>query len=365
MSKLDEIRNRLKNNDGGNTSSSKLDEIRNRLKKDHEILNAPKNQPEDENRNTSSSKLDEIANRLGKDNEILNASKNQPEVEHKNTVISQPKDAGISDVAFNNVEDGAPVVLQAHKRAIFIGNDKYEMPERPLHKCVYDARTMTNFFSKIGYSLVYDYDADSEKMHKHFERFKSDIEEGDELLIYFSGHGIQVNSEIFLTPIDKGSSDLVYLASKHWVNLDKEMDEMLSRGAKIVVAIVDACRQQYRIDYQSLSESSAQEALATEQYSQNDITSTNAVISQMESDSSQGKAVLFASSHNTSSYDSHPALVGLKNGVFTHFFLQEVVKPGRTITEIIERVRGLVSSGTNGEQVPAFQNNLPGDYYFH
>ena len=32
------------------------------------------------------------------------------------------------------------------------------------------------------------------------------------------------------------------------------MDEMLACGAKMVVAIVDACRNQYRIDYQSLAE---------------------------------------------------------------------------------------------------------------
>jgi hypothetical protein len=41
-----------------------------------------------------------------------------------------------------------------------------------------------------------------------------------------------------------------------------------------------------------------------------------------------------------------------------------VVKPGRTITEVIERVRGLVSEYTDGQQVPGFHNNLPGDYYF-
>jgi uncharacterized caspase-like protein len=226
---------------------------------------------------------------------------------------------------------------------------------------------MQHVFSKIGYRLVYDFDLQSEKMHKLFQRFKSDIEEGDELLIYFSGHGAQVNSEIYLTSIDSPDNPLEAFSS-HFVNLDKEMDEMLACGAKMVVAIVDACRNQQRIDYQSLAEhfyaAGVEDARKMGQDSDQlaDSSSKTRFVSNSNSKSfgSQGKAILFATSHDTSALEYRD----LPNGIFTHFFLKEVVKPGRTITEVIERVRGLVSEYTDGQQVPGFHNNLPGDYYF-
>jgi len=308
------------------------------------------------------SKLDEIRNRLKKDAEGGSILDKYSESKKTNLVKPQSKDAEVSNFSLSDEDDG-PTVLQAHKRAIFIGNNEYD--QNPLSKCVNDARSMQHVFSKIGYRLVYDFDVNSEKMHKLFERFKSDIEEGDELLLYFSGHGVQVNSESYLTPIDSGSGDFIHKSSVHWVNLDKEMDEMLACGAKMVVAIVDACRNQYRIDYQSLAEqvyiSGVQDGLEmTQELSENAANSSKQFITSTNSRGAQGKAVLFATSHNTSAIEYGD----MTNGIFTHFFLKEVVKPGRTITEVIERVRGLVSEYTDGQQVPAFHNNLPGDYYF-
>jgi Caspase domain len=313
------------------------------------------------------SKLDEIRNRLKKDAESGSILDKYSDARKSTLAKPQSKDAGMSHFSFSDVEDDAPIVLQAHKRAIFIGNNEYD--QSPLSKCVNDARSMQHVFSKIGYRLVYDFDINSEKMHKLFERFKSDIEEGDELLIYFSGHGAQVNSEIYLTPVDSPES-MLSAFSTHFINLDKEMDEMLARGAKMVVAIVDACRNQTRIDYQSLGqaayEQGMEDAIQMMQEEKHASKSTkNEFFSEISPEllKSKGKAILFASSHGTYSYDNWNG-PELDNGVFTHFFLKEVIKPGRTITEVIERVRGLVSEYTDGQQVPAFHNNLPGDYYF-
>jgi uncharacterized caspase-like protein len=310
------------------------------------------------------SKLDEIRNRLKKDAEGGSVLDKYADSKKTNLAKPQSKDAGVSNFSFSDEDDG-PIVLQAHKRAIFIGNNEYD--QNPLSKCVNDARSMQHVFSKIGYRLVYDFDLQSEKMHKLFQRFKSDIEEGDELLIYFSGHGAQVNSEIYLTSIDSPDNPLEAFSS-HFVNLDKEMDEMLACGAKMVVAIVDACRNQQRIDYQSLAQhfyaAGVEDARKMGQDSDQlvDSSSKTNFVSGTNSKSlgSQGKAILFATSHDTSALEYRD----LPNGIFTHFFLKEVVKPGRTITEVIERVRGLVSEYTDGQQVPGFHNNLPGDYYF-
>jgi hypothetical protein len=344
MSKLDEIRNRLKNNDGGTTSSSKLDEIRNRLKKDHEILNAPKN---------------------------------QPEVEHRNAITSQSKDAAASPFS----DDDIVFPKQNNKRALFIGNDQYHFCN-PLRKCVDDARAMQQLFNRIGYTkAVLDVDLNADDMHKTFARLKEDIQPGDELVISFSGHGVQVNSEIYLVPIDFGSYNLppelkddkdlsgLEAVINGCINLDREMDEMLASGAKVVVAVIDACRTQTRIDYghfwQTAVAFGRQEAQAG--VSQK-LTSKASIIfkekasldDQAKAYLSKGKAILFATSHDTSALEAS----NLPNGIFTHYFLKEAQKKGRTISEVMQRVRELVSEHTDGQQVPTFENNVSGEIYF-
>jgi hypothetical protein len=102
------------------------------------------------------------------------------------------------------------------------------------------------------------------------------------------------------------------------------MDEMLACGAKMVVAIVDACRNQQRIDYQSLAEhfyaAGVEDARKMGQDSGQlaDSSSKTRFVSDTNSKSlgSQGKAILFATSHDTSALEYRD----LPNGIFTHFF---------------------------------------------
>ncbi len=77
------------------------------------------------------SKLDEIRNRLKKDAEGGSILDKYSESKKANLVKPQSKDAGVSNFSLSDEDDG-PTVLQAHKRAIFIGNNEYD--QNPLSK---------------------------------------------------------------------------------------------------------------------------------------------------------------------------------------------------------------------------------------
>lgn len=329
------------------------------------------------------SKLDEVRNRLKKDSEGGSLLDRYASARSGNSPSSllKTRDSNTSAHFVDDIADEVVYPKQTNKRALFIGNDQYQFCN-PLHKCVDDARSMQQVFNKIGYiKAVLDIDLVADDMHKTFARLKEDIQPGDELFISFSGHGVQVNSEIYLVPVDfgtynlppelEGDQDLSGLEAviNGCINLDKEMDDMLKCGAKMVVAVIDACRTQTRIDYgrlwQTAYESGRQDAQSdvSEKFTARatSILKTKASLDeQAKAHLSKGKAILFATSHDTSALEAS----NLPNGIFTYYFLREVQKQGRTISEVMQRVRELVSEHTDGQQVPTFENNLSGDYYF-
>ncbi len=253
----------------------------------------------------------------------------------------------------------AELEWQPNKRALFVGNNAY-VHLNPLNKCVNDAREMQKLFADIRYRIVYDFDQDLNDMRKIFNRFKDDIQPGDEIIINFSGHGLQINSETYLCPVDMPNDQDPRDSFKTCINLNQEMDAMFQRGAKMVLAIVDACRNQFRIDYQDLYRQGVV-AGATGEALEESIRSKSSGARFSENGlGPSGRAIVFATSHDTYSYER----LDLNHGIFTHFFLQEARVSGRSIGEVIEIVRNKVCNETNNEQTPAFYNDLNGQFYF-
>jgi len=248
---------------------------------------------------------------------------------------------------------------QPNKRAIFVGNNAY-VHLNPLNKCVNDAREMQKLFADIRYRIVYDFDQDLNDMRKIFNRFKDDIQPGDEIVINFSGHGLQINSETYLCPVDMPNDQDPRDSFKTCVNLNQEMDEMFQRGAKMVLAIVDACRNQFRIDYQDLYRQGVLAGVTGEAFADSKNLKSRSDVYPENDFGPVGRAIVFATSHDNYSYERSD----LNHGIFTHFFLQEARVPGRSISEVIEIVRNKVCSETENQQTPAFYNDLNGQFYF-
>ena len=220
---------------------------------------------------------------------------------------------------------------------------------------------MQKLFADIRYRIVYDSDQNLEDMCKIFDRFKDDIQPNDEIVFNFSGHGLQINSEAYLCPIDmKFDEDPLKFFDK-CINLNQEMDDMFKSGAKMVLAIVDACRNQFRIDYQELVRQAG--INASKRGDLDHLLSSKSVSKQIYSNSigPSDRAIVFATSHDTESYEYS----NLNHGIFTHYFLQEARVPRRSISEVIEIVKIKVSSKTDYLQTPAFNNDLNGQFYFH
>src|SRR5271170_2723783 len=76
--------------------------------------------------------------------------------------------------------------------AIVIGNGDYQNVQT-LRNPKNDAAAVAAKLQQIGYSVVYGHDLDRRGMNEAVETFLALIEPGSEALVYYSGHGVDLN----------------------------------------------------------------------------------------------------------------------------------------------------------------------------
>lgn len=127
-------------------------------------------------------------------------------------------------------------------KALVIGNDHYDqMPD--LNNAVNDAKSIQEALQTLGFmtmSLATDISIDD--FDNLFNEYLSDLEKYDVAVLYYAGHGIEVDGKNYLpmtkTPVGtKASSTIRYSA-----DLQDCLDKMHNTGCKMVIMIIDACR---------------------------------------------------------------------------------------------------------------------------
>ena len=355
MSKLDEIRKRLKDagvgslrNSSGSVASHDLSEGR-QIRRD-----APESRiatPTLERKPTNAT----VTNHLVSSENSL--SLDRPEQAGSSAAIAQISNA-----------DHMRTTPRPECKALCIGMNEYCHIGK-LENATRDARDMALVMSLLGFEVTSIFDRDYDDTFTSLNYFKSTIKPGDEVVLTFAGHGGSINSEPYLYPIDvrdcfKG------------INLYKDfIDPIEGIGAKVAIAIIDACRPQTRVnvDESSVPQSDQEDFEIDHELEQailqmfqqlEDIGNRNAQRIRKNPKSSDkeifGFGIVYATSHNSYAGDGSD----LTNGLFTHFFKQEVLKPGLNITEVFSRVRQQVVEATNGDQRPAFHDELSGTYSF-
>jgi len=133
----------------------------------------------------------------------------------------------------------------AAKRALVIGNNAYdELPD--LRKAIADARAYTQVLTDLGYEVTKSEDLSTLKMQRAIGDFIDRVEPGDEVAFVYAGHGwsdgltnyiIGGDAEVLTSsaslrraaiPIENGTNGVI--------------DDLRRQGARIVLAVLDACR---------------------------------------------------------------------------------------------------------------------------
>lgn len=244
-------------------------------------------------------------------------------------------------------QKNAPPTVFAMRRALIIGNDSYKYATK-LDNARQDASSMAAELKGFGYDVTLRLDQSQKEMQATLRDFRDKVNEGDEVLFFFSGHAVEIDGKNFLTPIDTVGVSPSQLADDS-IDLKVGVLEPLSRKkVKLTLALIDACRDNPFLKTSSTRNFNGARGLAP---------TTPAV----------GQLIVYSAGSGQTALDRLGPNDPSKNGLFTRVFLQEMKKIDLPIDRVIKNVRTEVvrlAKTIGHEQVPAIYDEVVGDFYF-
>ena len=233
---------------------------------------------------------------------------------------------------------GASPASAAARVALVIGNGAYKeapaLPNPPR-----DAAAIATTLRDLGFDVVEGLDLDRRAMETKIRDFGRRAEEARTALVFYAGHGVQVNGENYLIPVDaklKNASDLDFDA----VSLKLVLGQA-EGGDRTSLIFLDACRDNPFT--RSLARSMR--------------TRSGAV--------GQGLAPVQTGTGTMIAFATAPGEVALdgagSNSPFTTALVKHIKTPGLDIEAVMRRVSADVYEETRQKQQPWKNSSLMGD----
>lgn len=230
--------------------------------------------------------------------------------------------------------------------ALVIGNDRYAKVE-PLRNAVADARLIEAELTRAGFEVKAVFNADRRTMLREVIELARRAEGGGEAVLYYAGHGVQVDNTNFLLPVDfDGEEDA--LLRYETVGLNDISNYLLDAKTRFSLIIVDACRDNPIAARRGRSVSATTGLAPT----------TPAT----------GQMIVFSAGNGQLALDSLGDKDTVRNGLFAREFAKEIRQPGRDVRDVMMSVRESVerlASTVNHAQRPAIYDESRGRFVFH
>jgi hypothetical protein len=225
--------------------------------------------------------------------------------------------------------------------ALVIGNGAY-IATRALHNSVSDARAIAENLRGLAFDVVDGYDLTTEQTADILRTFSERLAGAEVALFFYAGHGIQVNNQNFLLPVDtelESELDLQFEA----IPIDLVLNHMQTEP-RVNLVFLDACRDNPLT--QSLVRS---------------IGSTRSTAI------GEGLAPLEAGDGTLIAYATEPGDVALDgegpHSPFTTALLKHIASPGLVVESMLNRVKRDVRETTANQQRPWVHSSLAGDFF--
>jgi caspase domain-containing protein len=232
---------------------------------------------------------------------------------------------------------GAGSALAESRIALVIGNSAYQSVS-PLANPANDARAMGELLTAAGFEVVAAPDLTQESMRRAIGDFAGKVAaKGRDTvaLVYYAGHGVQVDGENFLVPVDahvEREADVPLQA----VRLADLMNALAAVPSKTRIVLLDACRDN--------------------------------PFSEINKTSGKGLAIVDAPAGSLVSYATAPGGTA-EDGTgadspYTGSLTKIARQPGLPLEQALKRVRLAVHQTTDGRQTPWESSSLTSDFVF-
>ncbi len=235
---------------------------------------------------------------------------------------------------------GAPCASAESRLALVIGQSAYKsVPVLP--NPINDAKAVTRMLTDSGFEVSTASDLTQNQIREQLSEFAGKVASkgGDSIaLIFYAGHGVQIDGENFLLPVDidpKRESDIPIQA----VRLNDVLNTLTSAPSKMRILMLDACR--------------------------------NNPFAEISKSAGGGLAIVDAKigAPNTFlSFSTSPGAVAEDgrgdNSPYTTALLAAAKEANIPIEETFKRTRVSVNKATDGRQTPWDSSSLTEDFRF-
>ncbi len=219
--------------------------------------------------------------------------------------------------------------------ALVIGNAAYP-GAGALANPVHDAEGMSAILGQLGFAVVELMDASKAQITEAIARASTLLKGQRGVgLLYYAGHGMQVNARNHLLPVDAriASEDDVL---DQTVDVAQVIAAFKHAGTRVNIVILDACRDN------PFAGQSTGKGLAPV-------------------DAPTGTFLAYATAPGNVAEDGDEKS---GNGLYTGLLLKELGRPEARIEDVFKRVRLGVRQASRGRQVPWESTSLEDDFYF-
>ena len=130
---------------------------------------------------------------------------------------------------------------QEEKRlALVIGNSNYDSIAK-LANPVNDAKLIAKTLDSLDFEVILATDLDEENFMIKIIEFRNKRKNYDVGFVYYAGHGIQIDGENYLLPVNK-NFDEEWKVKKDAINVNDVMDYLTASTDEVNILILDACR---------------------------------------------------------------------------------------------------------------------------
>jgi len=219
------------------------------------------------------------------------------------------------------------------RTALVVGNNNYLFGK--LNNPVNDAKDMAAALRKLGFQVDLQLDTNRKSFRTAIRDFGNRLQQGGVGLFYFAGHGMQIDGENFLIPVDADiqSEDEI---PDYGISANTVLRKMEAAGNPFNMVFLDACRDNpFARKFRS-----SQSGMA-------------------RMDAPSGSLIVYATAIGRKAKDGEG-----RNGTFTASLLRYLPQPNLEVGMLLRQVREDVKKNTGDTQVPWSSSSLIGRFYF-
>jgi hypothetical protein len=222
--------------------------------------------------------------------------------------------------------------------ALVIGNARY--PKVPLDNPENDARLIANNLRKLGFDVNEQLNVNVLQFRRALREFARRVQEDDAIaVLYYAGHGVQIDGRNFLLPIDINLRDQEEVKDE---SVDIE-ELFLSRIEKARshprIVILDACRDNpFAGKTRNIRSAGGLAEMGA-----------------------RGTLIAFASAPGAPAEDGPSG----RNSVYTKHLATEMMVPGLEVEQMFKNVRVKVLRDTRERQLPWVNTSLTSNFSFN